>query len=301
MKYFFVFISIVIIGTFSLIIFKSGQKIPKNEKKHKVNIINENDKMKLNKKNKEFTDSFSNDYILEETGTMEKSKNKFWWVNSGAFMYVENGVARTLIGKLDKDSKWQKKFANSNEERVSETDGGYRPQNIFRLVTRTKWKNFNQEVYFKIEKYNLSNDKHRSESNGFLLFNRYQDGNNLYYVGLRVDGYAIIKKKINGKYITLKKVKVLEGEYDRIKNPNLIPLNKWIGIKSEVKYDKEGRVIITFLIDLDKTGEWNQVMQVTDDGSSFGGGAILDKGYAGIRTDFMDVKFDNYKIVEISH
>jgi len=31
-------------------------------------------------------------------------------------------------------------------------------------------------------------------------------------------------------------------------------------------------------------------------GKSFGGAAFMQEGYVGIRTDFMDVKFDNYKL-----
>ena len=36
-----------------------------------------------------------------------------------------------------------------------------------------------------------------------LLFNRYQDGQTLYYGGVRVDGAAVIKKKLAGVYTTL--------------------------------------------------------------------------------------------------
>jgi hypothetical protein len=38
------------------------------------------------------------------------------------------------------------------------------------------------------------------------------------------------------------------------------------------------------------------VAEAKDDGKTFGGAAILNEGYAGIRTDFMDVEFDDYKI-----
>ena len=247
----------------------------------------------------EFYEDFSEDYVLEEVGNADKSLNKDWWVNSGAFLYSENGIGRTSFGKLKKNSKWQKKFSNSdNKERVAETDNGFRPQNVFRLVTKRKWKNFAQEVYFRINKYNLSESKHRKESNGILLFNRYQDGDNLYYAGLRVDGYAIIKKKINGKYFTLAKEKVFDGKFNRNKLPNLLPLNKWIGIKTEVKTVKNNGVNIKLFLDLNRDGKWRQILKVVDkdEDNKF----LLKSGFCGIRTDFMDVEFDDYRIVEIS-
>lgn len=276
----------------NIVIFEKNNNIENISKKKKDEDIKE--------KVIEFSENFSNRYVIEESSTMDKSNNKKWWVNSGAFLYSKNGVGRTIFGKLEKNSKWQIKFANSNHERMLETDKGYRPQNIFRLVTRTKWKNFKQTVYFKIKKYNLSKDKHRSESNGLLLFNRYKDGDNLYYVGLRVDGCAIIKKKINGKYITLDKKKIFNGVYNRDNKPNLLPINKWIGVKSEVKTNDNNEVVLKLFLDMNKSGNWKQIINIKDDSDSLNGNSILGKGYAGIRTDFMDVEFDDYKIVEIS-
>ena len=245
----------------------------------------------------EFYEDFSEDYVLEEVGNMNESLSDNWWVNSGAFLYSKNGIGRTSFGKLKENSKWQKKFSNSsNRERVIETENGFRPQNIFRLVTRKKWKNFTQEAYFRIHKYNLSKSEHRKESNGILLFNRYKDGNNLYYAGLRVDGYAIIKKKINGKYITLVKNRIFEGEFSRDRNPNLLPLNKWIGVKTEVKTIENDNVSIKLFLDLNRNGNWKQVLEVVDrkEDNNF-----LEEGFCGIRTDFMDVEFDDYKIIEV--
>jgi len=63
-------------------------------------------------------------------------------------------------------------------------------------VTKTKWTNYEQSAYYKIDRYVLSADPHRQPSNGLLLFNHYQDGQTLYYAGLRVDGYVTIKKNI---------------------------------------------------------------------------------------------------------
>jgi hypothetical protein len=243
-----------------------------------------------------FVDNFSTNFNLEETGKMETSGNQYWWVNSGAFLYVGNGTGKTIFGDLDKGSLWQKKYKDYNSK---ETDGGLHPQNIFRLVTRSKWKNYRQECYYKIGKYILSKAKERSESNGILLFNRYQDGDNLYYTGLRVDGTAIIKKKKKGKYYTMAQKAFYPGVYNKKKNPNLLPIGKWIGVKSEVRDNPDGTVTVSVYIDKNRSGEWVLALTAIDNGKSFGGAAIKDEGYAGIRTDFMDVEFDDYKIEEI--
>lgn len=262
-------------------------------------------KKEIYKKNSEIAEleksilkeDFSREYILEETGKMSSSTNPDWWVNSGAFLYSENGVGRTIFGKLKKDSKWQKRFAKGKNDIPSETDGGYYPQNIFRLVTKGKWKNFEQEVYYNIRKYNLSEDEHRSASNALLLFNRYQDGFNLYYTGLRVDGTVVVKKKYQKKYYTIGQKKVLEGIYDRKNNPNLIPENKWIGVRSRVETLEGDKVEIKVFVNFDRVANnWQEVLSVVDDGEKYGGAAILESGYAGIRTDFMDVEFDDYLI-----
>ncbi len=200
-------------------------------------------------KNDIFFENFSKNFILEETGKIEKSENADWWVNSGAFLYSEDGIGRTIFGPLEKGSKWQIRFSKGKNDIPNETDGGYYPQNIFRLVTKSKWENFSQEVYYRIKKYNLSKDKHRKESNGLLLFNRYQNGFNLYYTGIRVDGKVIIKKKYKTKYYTLAEKKIFYGEYDRGKNPNLLAVNKWVGVRSEVETIDNNQVEIKVFVD----------------------------------------------------
>jgi len=56
-------------------------------------------------------------------------------------------------------------------------------------------------------------------------------------------------------------------------------------------------VNIKLFIDRNKNGKWELILETKDDGKSFGGGAILNEGYAGLRTDFMDAEFDDYKIL----
>jgi len=242
-----------------------------------------------------FSDKFSKNEVIEESGSMSESSSSNWWLNSGAFFIKEAGIGKTLFDEIDKNSKWQKAYLQYN---AADTDNGYHPQNIFRLVTRSKWQNFQQTIYAKIKKYNLSESKNRSESNGLLLFNRYLDSDNLYYVGIRVDGTAVIKKKINGNYYTLAQKSFYKADvpYNRDTNPNLIPGQKWIGLRSEIKTNSDNTVGIKLFIDKDKTGNWVLAAEANDDGKTYGGATILNEGYAGIRTDFMDVEFDDYKI-----
>lgn len=241
--------------------------------------------------------SFKVDGVLDEAGKMNDSSSPYFWLNSGGQFYLKNGIGKTVQGELGKFNKWRLAYFASNP---IDTDNGYHPQNIFRLVTRSKWQSFNQEIYFKITKLNMSASANRNASNGVLLFNRYKNGSNLYYTGIRVDGTAVIKKKINGTYYTLAEKSFYDSSapYNRDSNPNLIPSQKWIGLKSEIKTNLDNTVSIKVFIDKDKTGNWVLVAETKDDGKSYGGGAILSEGYAGIRTDFMDVEFDDYKIVK---
>lgn len=233
------------------------------------------------------------DPILKEAGIMEKSESLKWWLNAGGIFYIKNNGGTTIQGELPSNDFWRELY-NKNNPR--DTDNGYHPQNIFRLVSRDKWKNLTQEAYFKINKYNLSASSYRNQSNGLLFFNRYQDGDNLYYTGIRVDGFAVIKKKINGKYFTMAYSRIISGNYDRKKNPNLLPAKVWIGIKSEVRTENDGTVSIKIFLDREKNGNWELIANVIDNGKKYGGKAFLDEGYVGIRTDFMDIEFDDYKI-----
>jgi len=179
----------------------------------------------------------------------------------------------------------------------TDTDNGHHPQNIFRLVTRAKFKNFTQQVFFNIQKINLSASPNRNQSNGVLFFHRYQDGDNLYYVGIRVDGYAIVKKKRHGHYYELKSVAVYPGHYNRETLPNLLPINRWLGLRTVIADNANGNVEITMYLNDDQLGPgWIKTLQVEDTGANVE--RLLNEGHAGIRTDFMDVRFDNYQATE---
>lgn len=238
--------------------------------------------------------SLAGNYKLGETSDENTSSSQIWWLNSGAYFYLNNGVGKTIQGDLPASDPWAIKYLHSNP---TETDNGTHPQNIFRLVSKSKWNDFQQSVYFKINRYILSPDSHRTASNGVLFFNRYQDGNNLYYTGMRVDGYAVIKKKIDGNYYTMTIQPVITNlKYDRDQNPNLLKVNSWMGIKSEIKNLDNNKVSIKLYFDSGRTGEWVMVAEAVDDNKSYGGESITKEGFVGIRTDFMDAEFEDYKI-----
>lgn len=105
------------------------------------------------------------------------------------------------------------------------------------------------------------------------------------------------KKKLRGTYSTLKSNKVYSGHYNIDFSPNLIPTNRRIGIKTKISTNVKGKIDITMYLDDPQLGEgWTQVLQVED--SEADSELILKKGYAGIRSDFMDVIFDDYQASE---
>ena len=184
---------------------------------------------------------------VNETSGMGDSSSPYWWVNSGGALSLQNGSGMTMQGNAPIGSVWQRAYAAANP---LDTDGGLHPQNIFRLVTRSQWQNLEQQVKFKINRLQLSASPNRNASNGVLLFNRYLDSNNLYYVGVRVDGAAVIKKKYQGRYYTMAYSSIFSGTvYDRVTSPNRIPVNTWMGMKSVIKNNANGTVMIQLFID----------------------------------------------------
>lgn len=241
--------------------------------------------------------NFNTNGILKEASSLLTSSSKYWWVNSGGYMKIENGKGSTVKDSLKTTDPWRLIYSVNNPE---DTDNGYHPQNIFRLVSEKKWVDARHEVYFVVKKDNLSTSSNRNQSNGLLLFNKYQDSDNLYYAGIRVDGSAVIKKKKNGTYYTLAEIKnVYPGIYDRDSSPNLIPKNKWVGLRSETMNMPGGAVEIRLYIDKGWQGKWELAAKAIDDGKKYGGSAFVNEGHTGIRTDFMDVEFENFRSLEI--
>ncbi|MEK6873633.1 MAG: hypothetical protein AABW91_02215 [Nanoarchaeota archaeon] len=237
---------------------------------------------------------FSSSGTLYESGSESESSSPYFWLNSGAKLIISNGTGKTVQKELGSNDKWRLIYLSSNP---IDTDNGYHPQNIFRLITRSKWQNSQEITYFKINKDHLSSSPNRDAYNGLLLISRYQNGDNLFYSGIRVDGNAIIKKKINGVYYTLSSKKVFSGIYDKNTNPNLLPKNTWIGLKTQIK-NINGQTNIKLYMDKNKTGNWALIAEANDNGTKYGK-QIINEGYVGIRTDFMDVEFDDFSLKNI--
>jgi hypothetical protein len=229
-----------------------------------------------------FTYSFHIDGELEEAANFASSGSEYWWLDSGGRLIIKDGVGKTIQGALPRYDEWREKYAESSAQ---DTDDGRYPQNLFRLVSQREWENVAVSSRFRVTNDNESPSENRNESNGLLLMSRYQDGDNLYYAGLRVDGHAVIKKKQNGTYTTLAELPIYLGPYE---GENLIPHNEWIALKSEV-VTRDERVEITLSMK-DHKDMWQPILSATDTDSP-----ILGKGHVGIRTDFMDVEFDDFR------
>ncbi|MBL8158501.1 hypothetical protein JNK62_03135 [bacterium] len=233
-----------------------------------------------------FTYSFHIDGTLEESSDFSTSGSDYWWLDSGGRLLIEEGVGKTIQRTLPREDAWRERYAASSAE---DTDSGRHPQNLFRLLTQREWEDVSVSARFRIITDNESSSRNRNESNGLLLMSRYHDGDNLYYAGVRVDGHAIIKKKRNGIYTTLAELPMYAGPYVE---KNLIPHNEWISLKSEV-ITRDGGVEITLSMK-DDADIWQPILSASDTQSP-----ILGTGHVGIRTDFMDVEFDDFRAERI--
>ena len=238
-----------------------------------------------------FIFSFNSDGILHETGSMTESSSPYWWVNSGAKLILKNSVGSTVQNDLPVLDAWRTRYAVSNPV---DTDTGKHPQNIFRLITKAKAGNVRVEMDFKIERDQWSSSPNRNASNGLLLMSRYVDGNTLYYAGLRVDGQAVIKKKYKGSYYTLAQKQVYAGTYTSGGKTNLLPHGEWLTLRSETVLNADTSVTIRLY---QKEGEtWKKILEAKDSGQYGGTPPISGAGHTGVRTDFMDVSFESFKM-----
>ncbi len=239
---------------------------------------------------------FSKAGVLHEAGESDESMSPYWWLSSGGMLIIEDGIGKTIQESLASGHTWRTRYLRSNS---TDTDNGAHPQNIFRLVTRSSWENVRVEAEFKIVRDQLSISKNRNESNGVLLMTRYiNHGETTYYAGIRVDGHAVIKKKYRGTYYTLEEVALYPGSYERTENPTLLPHDVWIPLRVETR-SKNAAVTITLFM-RDESGVWKTILTAVDDGSdSAGTPPIYGSFPIGIRTDFMDVEFDNVIITRL--
>ncbi|TSC85556.1 MAG: hypothetical protein G01um10148_942 [Parcubacteria group bacterium Gr01-1014_8] len=130
-----------------------------------------------------------------------------------------------------------------------------------------------------------------------LLMSRYIDKDTLYYAGIRVDGTAVIKKKYKGTYYTMAQKQIFAGSYVQGEKINMLPHQTWIGLRVENVRNADGSITINLF--MQKSGEttWKKLLEAKDDGRVFGGTPpIIEAGRAGVRTDFMDVSFESFRI-----
>lgn len=237
-------------------------------------------------------DAFAVDVVVEEASSIVTTTSPQWWLNSGGYFRSSGGVAATNLGSLPAADRWRLAYAVANP---LDTDGGYRPQNLFRLLTVGRFIELEQSVRFRIVATNLSSSPNRDGYSGILLFSRYVDADNLYYAGLRHDGTAVIKRKRYGSYTTLASGSVYPGSYDRLARPNLLPQNRWIGLRTVTKTESDGSVTVRLEAEDESLGAgWVPLLEAHDTASS----RITAAGSAGIRSDFMDVELDDYLAAE---
>lgn len=237
-----------------------------------------------------FVFSFNSNGTLNEAGAMKESTSPYFWLNSGGQLLIKDGIGMTLHDDLLAVHKWRLAYAASS---LLDTDEGYHPQNLFRLITKSEWENVRVESLFRIDKDNLSLSENRNQSNGLLLMSRYKDSDNLYYAGIRVDGHAVIKKKTGGTYYTMAEKAVFTGDYDPASAPNLLPHQEWLALRSET-VTNGSTVTVRLFYRRASENRWTELLSAEDSGQ-YGGSPIVGKGYVGIRTDFMDVSFDSFR------
>ena len=224
---------------------------------------------------------------------MAESTDPCWWLSSGGIVSLDGSIARTIQGALPADAPWRARYAESNPV---DTEQGRHPQNLLRLVTRHQWEDYRQEVRFRVMRVNLSASTERDSWSGVFLFLRYQDANNLYYAGVRMDGTAVIKKKLRGEYFTLGQEPVFgqPEAYDRAKNPSLLPREQWIGMAATIADEGQGGVRIALRVREGVSGEWRTAVTALDAGAN--GPPIRGPGHAGLRGDFADLEFSGYSV-----
>lgn len=233
---------------------------------------------------------------LMEAGSMTLSSSPYFYLNSGGKLLIEGDIGTTATNELSEEDPFYSLYKTANS---LDTDGGHYPQNIFRLLTRSQWHNAISEMAFKITSQNFSDSPNRDGHNGVLLMTRYQDSDNLYYAGIRNDGLAVIKKKIDGVYHTLATVQIFgtPGKYDRYTKPSLLPFEQWTRMKVATYNLNDGSVRIRLWLDRENDGSYVSILAADDNG--VGGAPIKEAGHSGIRTDFMDVTFDNWRLRSI--
>lgn len=235
---------------------------------------------------------------LHESARFEESTSPYWWLNSGGTLHISGGAGNAQ-GALSPLDRWRLAYLRSSAQ---DTDQGYHPQNLLRLVTKAQGENVRTESHFKILADNFSASPNRNASNGLFLMLRYQDYQTLYYAGVRVDGTAVIKKKYKGVYYTMAQPRIFPGSYVQGEHINLLPHGEWIGLRADTFTSADGSVRITLFMKREREAAWKKIAEALDSGQYgrpaegvAGTPPIAKAGHLGLRTDFMDVQFRNFR------
>jgi hypothetical protein len=231
-------------------------------------------------------DAFRTPPVLEETVRMEDSASPEFWLRAGARFLNDGDTGRTLQGELAADDPWRRTYARTNP---TDTDDGFHPQNVFRLISRTAFEDFSEQVVFRVVRTNPSDSPNRNGSNGVFTLLRYVGRDDTYTAGVRVDGNAVIKKERDGNFTTLAITPIFSNgaPYDRTANPNAIPLGRAIRLEGRIRTRPEGDVSLRLLVD-------DRVVLEAIDGGLTGGPVITGPAFGGIASDFMDVEFQGF-------
>lgn len=241
--------------------------------------------------------TFNSPGTLNQTATNDQSGSAYWWVSGGGQLVLEGGLGKTLQGTVPTTNPWNATYAKSQ---TATSDKGTHPQNTFALILRTPTLNLDQSVSVQINKDNLANTANRNPWNGIHLISRWQGDDTYYFAGIRADGHAVIKKKINGTYYTLAEKTLFPGTYSAAtpETADLLPKNTWMNVRTATYTDASGNVHVELYVDQSQSGVWQLTLSATDNGSQ--GNKIAAQGLSGIRSDFMDISMDNYKISNAS-
>ena len=215
--------------------------------------------------------------IVEESPAIENT-HAIWWLQSGGYIENIDGVWRSIQGELSSHDKWRKIYLRKNP---LDSDNGYRPQNILRLFSDQGFLAPEQDVSIHITRDNISESPNRNASSGIFLISKFLDQDNFYLAGITRDGTAVVKKKLNGKYIILAENKIMET----------FPESMTISLKCSLHHAGSA-LTIRLYGKLDGGGDW-QLLADAVDNSPHGG-----KGLAGLRSDFFDTEFSEYQITE---
>ena len=87
---------------------------------------------------------------------------------------------------------------------------------------------------------------------------------------------------------------IFPGDYEREKDMSLVPQIEWLTLRTETTTNKKGVVTISLFMKRATETKWTLLLKGLDTGTNFDSPPLVGSHPLGIRTDFMDVEFDNF-------